>query len=96
MNLMSIIYQFSLGFGLASTTIVGSIIGEGDVIKAQYTYRIVQANAIFVIINFTIIVHLYKEFFLSLLTDIQEVHIAAQQVIFMLSVNTFPEHLKGF
>jgi Na+-driven multidrug efflux pump len=41
MNLMSVIYQFSLGFGLSATTIIGGIIGEGDIKKAKVTYRIV-------------------------------------------------------
>lgn len=96
MNLMSIIYQFSLGFGLASTSIVGGIIGQGDVVKAKETYRIVQSNAILVILVFTLVVHMRKEDLLGLLTNIPEVHQAAGTVMFMLSINTFPEHLKGF
>ena len=64
--------------------------------KAKRRYRVVQINAILAIAFITVLVSYFKSDALYILTDLEDVHQQAQAILIWISLNTFPEHFKGF
>ena len=95
MNIAMFLYMVGYGLGIATTMLIGSSIGKGDLIQAKSYLRVVQINGVLSFGLSSVLVYFLSESVISKLTSIPEVQDKALEIIPLLVFNTFPELFKA-
>ena len=95
MNISMFFYFIAQGFAFASTQLIGSHLGKGDLIGAKQYLRVIQFNCTLIFLGVVYLIYYVKNEFVSGLTSIPEVHKIAMSISHLLMLNSFPEQFKG-
>mmetsp|Transcript_42311 Transcript_42311/g.64894 ORF Transcript_42311/g.64894 Transcript_42311/m.64894 type:complete len:206 (-) Transcript_42311:19-636(-) len=95
MNIVSLAYMVGIGLEQASCTLVGQQIGKGDVSMARKMYSTFKVNTAIILVVTSSMVFLFKEQLMRAFTSKESVVEVALGVIWLISINTFPDSYKG-
>ena len=95
MNIVSLAVMIGFGLEQASCTLIGQEIGRGEISLAKQIYNeFLKISTILILIT-CFLVWKYKSQYISIFTENDQIYSTATQVIYLISLNTFPDCFKG-
>ena len=89
------VHKFGEGMSMCAPALVGFQIGYGNVVQGKYNLSIFRLHGLILITFLALFMNHFKETFLHILTDIPSVRVSAEEVLFMLTLNVYPELYKN-
>ena len=95
MNIMMLVHKFGEGMSMTAPALIGKQIGYGNVKQGKFNLRAFRIHGLILISFLALFIHFYKEKLLYMLTDIEGVRDSAMIVLFLLTLNVYPELYKN-
>ena len=80
---------------MTAPALIGKQIGYGNVKQGKFNLRAFRIHGLILISFLALFIHFYKEKLLYMLTDIEGVRDSAMIVLFLLTLNVYPELYKN-